>query len=167
MHLKVTVAGLRSWPPFIVVWKLGTDATLGTDFIDCQVEIIQVRKRACVLRVDVVVPKVSRLAPVPTQEETSDPKEVGRRKRAHQDLSVSPSGFPYPRDPRRWFPFLALYTYYVFCSYTSRFRKDGGFPWHTGSTRPDRVRPGGGCAGPTPDSLAGLKGPYTLEDTNL
>ncbi len=67
LHLTVTVAGQTRRQQFIVVWNRGTDAILGTDFIDSQVDSVQVRKRVCVVGVDVVVTIVRRLALVPTE----------------------------------------------------------------------------------------------------
>ncbi len=96
VHLTVTIAGQTSRQPFIVVRKLGTDAILGTDFIDSQVESIQVRKRVSVVRDDVMVPIVRRLAPVPTEDQTSEPKEVGPRKRAPQDFIRVTQGISLP-----------------------------------------------------------------------
>ncbi len=86
VHLTATVAGQTSRQPFIVVRKLGTDATLEPTLSTVKSRGMLVRKRVCVLRDDAVVSIVKRLALVPTEDETSEPKEVSPRKRASQDF---------------------------------------------------------------------------------
>ncbi len=55
----------------------------------------------------------------------SEPKAVGPRKRAPQDISVSTSGFPHPHERRRWCLCLARCADSVCWNFTNRCTNDG------------------------------------------
>ncbi len=85
LTLSVSVGGQTSRQRFIVVHRLGTDAILGTHFIDEQIDDIKRSKNEYVVSRMGPGSRSNANVPESTEVETKESKLVGPRRRAAQD----------------------------------------------------------------------------------